>query len=97
MYYCSINLKMQSEHSGLRPDTSSLVESFATVCWLCLVFCSLIKRALIITVFFSDFFNFWQKMPFIKDSLDSKSFGIFSRSSKVLNCLKLIQSFLWLL
>ena len=26
MYYCcSINLKRQSEHSGLRPDTSSLV------------------------------------------------------------------------
>ena len=24
-YYCSINLKRQSEHSGLRPDTSSLV------------------------------------------------------------------------
>ena len=24
-YYCSIDLKMQSEHSGLRPDTSSLV------------------------------------------------------------------------
>ena len=25
MYYCSINLIRQSEHSGLRPDTSSLV------------------------------------------------------------------------
>ena len=24
-YYCSINLKRQSEHSGLCPDTSSLV------------------------------------------------------------------------
>ena len=24
-YYCSINVKRQSEHSGLRPDTSSLV------------------------------------------------------------------------
>ena len=24
-YYCSINFKRQSEHSGLRPDTSSLV------------------------------------------------------------------------
>ena len=24
-YYCSINLKRQSEHSGLRPDTSNLV------------------------------------------------------------------------
>ena len=24
-YYCSINLKRQSEHSGLHPDTSSLV------------------------------------------------------------------------
>ena len=24
-YCCSINLKRQSEHSGLRPDTSSLV------------------------------------------------------------------------
>ena len=24
-YYCSINLKKQSEHSGLRRDTSSLV------------------------------------------------------------------------
>ena len=24
-YYCSINLKRQPEHSGLRPDTSSLV------------------------------------------------------------------------
>ena len=24
-YYCSINLQRQSEHSGLRPDTSSLV------------------------------------------------------------------------
>ena len=24
-YYCTINLKRQSEHSGLRPDTSSLV------------------------------------------------------------------------
>ena len=24
-YYCSIDLKRQSEHSGLRPDTSSLV------------------------------------------------------------------------
>ena len=26
--YCSINLKRQSEHSGLRPDTSSLVLFF---------------------------------------------------------------------
>ena len=25
-YYCSINLKRQSQHSGLRPDTSSLVD-----------------------------------------------------------------------
>ena len=24
-YYCSIKFKRQSEHSGLRPDTSSLV------------------------------------------------------------------------
>ena len=24
-YYCSLNIKKQSEHSGLRPDTSSLV------------------------------------------------------------------------
>ena len=24
-YYCSINIKRRSEHSGLRPDTSSLV------------------------------------------------------------------------
>ena len=24
-YYCSINIKRQSEHSELRPDTSSLV------------------------------------------------------------------------
>ena len=24
-YYCSIDLKRQSEHSGLRPDTSNLV------------------------------------------------------------------------
>ena len=24
-YFCSIDLKRQSEHSGLRPDTSSLV------------------------------------------------------------------------
>ena len=24
-YYCSIDLKKQSEHSGLRPDTSSFV------------------------------------------------------------------------
>ena len=30
MYYCcSINLKRQSEHSGLRPDTSSLVWFFS--------------------------------------------------------------------
>ena len=28
-YCCSINLKRQSEHSGLRPDTSSLVVVFA--------------------------------------------------------------------
>ena len=27
-YYCSINLKRQSEHSGLCPDTSSLVSIF---------------------------------------------------------------------
>ena len=27
-YYCSINLKRQSEHSGLRPDPSSVVFSF---------------------------------------------------------------------
>ena len=25
MFHCSINLKRQSEHSGLRPDTRSLV------------------------------------------------------------------------
>ena len=25
-FYCSIDLKRQSEHSGLRPDTSSLVQ-----------------------------------------------------------------------
>ena len=25
-YYCFIDLKRQSEHSGLRPDTSSLVQ-----------------------------------------------------------------------
>ena len=32
MYYCcSINLKRQSEHSGLRPDTSSLVPIFNRV------------------------------------------------------------------
>ena len=31
MYYCcSINLKKQSEHSGLRLDTSSLVPTFDT-------------------------------------------------------------------
>ena len=27
-YYCSINIKRRSEHSGLRPDTSSLVCTF---------------------------------------------------------------------
>ena len=31
-YYCSINLKRQSEHSGLRPDTSSLVECLQSLC-----------------------------------------------------------------
>ena len=27
-YCCSINLKRQSEQSGLRPDTSSIVQAF---------------------------------------------------------------------
>ena len=30
-YYCSINLKRQSEYSGLRPDTSSLVSLFMAI------------------------------------------------------------------
>ena len=30
-YYCSIDLKRQSEHSGLRPDTSSLVQLYVSL------------------------------------------------------------------
>ena len=30
MLYCSINLKRQSEHSGLRPDTSDLVNNWGS-------------------------------------------------------------------
>ena len=41
-YYCSINLKRQSEHSGLRPDTSSIVTFFNQVLKLVSLFFSLL-------------------------------------------------------
>ena len=53
MYYCcSINLKRQWEHSGLRPDTSSLVSDINLVCTR--GFFSLAYLALVFRVYHYD-------------------------------------------
>ena len=62
-YCCSINLKRQSEHSGLRPDTSSLV-LFAYSLFLCMTFVKS-HESNFSTLFGSPWYFNWFSLPFL--------------------------------